>query len=150
MEGPSAPDAYARKAAACIEAMRAVDPDLVFVSSGNWDLPVWIGAGMRRIVPLVDHISHHRYTPVLQDFHGPRAAASLRAVADYPRRVRRDFARIRLELDRCTPPGRRRVGTSIRLTQKRHVPERRDSGRIPEWLPVGGATTHSPRGSSAR
>ncbi len=112
MEGPGRPDAYARKAAACIVAMRAVDPGLVFISSGNWDLPEWIDDGMKRVAPLVDHISHHRYTPVLQDFHGRAAAASLRALVDYPRRVREDFRHIRDQLDRCTPPGRK-VGISF-------------------------------------
>lgn len=106
MEGGGRPAAYARKAAACVAAMRAVDPGLILVSSGNWDRPEWISEGLKRVTPLADHISHHRYTPLPADPAGRGAAAGIRAVTGYPQQVRRDLRRIRRELARHTPAGR--------------------------------------------
>ena len=106
MEGPNTPRAYADKAYACAEAMQQVDPTLSLVSSGTWQREDWFTEGLVLLAPVIEHISHHSYTPQLRHYGGAEAVAELRTLMVGPAH---DFAvmrEIRDQISAYAPQGR--------------------------------------------
>ncbi len=99
MEGPNAPDAYATKAAACAEAMRQVDPDLVFFTSGLWVVDSWLKHGIRLVAPIVDHLSHHHYTWHRKRYLGEAGLAEFRRVVLHPAAIFEEMKGIRAAVE---------------------------------------------------
>ena len=103
MEGTNAPAAYAQKATACGEAMREVDPSIVLVSSGVWDVDAWYTDCLVPLAPLVDHIAVHRYSPFQWNFAGEEAMQEFKQVATESAVNLRMLDRIRKRIDALVP-----------------------------------------------
>jgi alpha-L-arabinofuranosidase len=106
MEGPNTPRAYAHKARACAEAMKGVDPTISLVSSGTWQREEWFTEGLASLAPVIEHISHHSYTPQLRRYTGTQAIEDLRSLMAGPAH---DFAAmrgIRGQINAYAPQGR--------------------------------------------
>jgi alpha-N-arabinofuranosidase len=105
MEGPNAPSAYAKKAAACARAMRRVDPSLVLACSGFWWNDAWYRDCLKPLSPQIQLFAHHYYTkPVPTKYAGPGSAAQFRKIVTKPAWVLDDLRKIRAKADASTGP----------------------------------------------
>ena len=89
MEGPNTPAAYAGHVRPHAEAMRAADPSIELVCSGDWSKDEWFTDGLGGLADTVDHVSHHHYTAMMRPTHmrhfiGPDADEDFQFVATNP------------------------------------------------------------------
>ena len=106
MEGPNTPAAYAEKSLLAAAAMRAVDPSIELVMSGDWREEQWYSEGLPPLANTVDHIALHQYDTALSTYLGEDARAQFTALAAAPRRTEERFAEVRARVDARTPEGR--------------------------------------------
>jgi len=115
VEGPNEPEEYAQVALRYAQAMRAVDPSLVLISSGAWErasqhwaTPEVLGV-LRRSV---DMIAYHHYSQAVERYTDSDVRQRVRRTVLEASQLGRKFALLREKLDAVTGPDHR-VGISV-------------------------------------
>jgi len=112
MAGPRTPREYAEAVSKCADAMREVDPSLVFTSSGTWWEEEWPSTVLPAMGEKLDHVSYHEYTPFVKDWAkeagggGAAAKEGFRRVATAAVHNLKSLREIREMMDRHSPGGR--------------------------------------------
>lgn len=113
MEGPNAPSEYARRAKPVAEAMRAVDPSIVLVSSGAWWDDAWFTDCLAPLSDRIGHISHHWYQQhYVRDFVGPGFREQCEALFAAPDEWLLQMRALRGKINAHVPEGRQ-IGISF-------------------------------------
>jgi alpha-N-arabinofuranosidase len=106
MKGPNRTSDYYEMASKCAQAMRKVDPSLIFVASGLWSQD-WIKQTPPEAYESFEHISYHRYIiPAVNRFLGPEGEKELRRAAFMPVEDFELVRQTREELQKHVPAGR--------------------------------------------
>ena len=112
MLGPNDPRDYASAAKVCADAMREVDPSLVFTVTGTWWDEAWHRDVLAKVGHSFENISFHDYTPLMKSFAGEEGKREFSRVACKPAAIFEQVRRIR-ELMEIHAPDGAQVGISF-------------------------------------
>jgi len=102
MEGPNDPGAYAKKAKACAEGMKRVDPSITLVTSGAWSKEEWFSDCLGPLASHVDYISHHEYAPFMTHYTGEKSKEDFKNLVTVPtQRTIKEMKDIRNKINTC-------------------------------------------------